>query len=909
MMSISNLKSAAQAASYYEKDDYYTQDQSPSSWWGKTTEKLGLKGKVNREVFQGLLQGTLPDGTELPSSHGALRRPGIDLTFSAPKSVSLMALVGEDDRIPKAHREAVTAALGWLEETSARARTTEGRQTRTEATGNLLVARFEHDTSREHDPQLHTHAVVINVTKRQDGEYRAIDNEALYTNKMAAGAIYRAELAARLADLGYRIEVTHQDGRFEVEGISRNQVEAFSTRRKQIEEALGEMGFSSSKAAEVAALDSRKSKREVDRSELRKEWQVRAAEAGLELRIPERPSRSQARGSEGREGAAEKLVGVALEHFSERSSVLTRSEVVRFSLERGTGKATFGGVQKAIDQAIGKGELLPLGEGRFTTERALSLERSVLALESRGRGSVTPILPAPDARAILRDRSLKKGQKEAAETILSAPDRVVGVQGYAGTGKTFMLRTIRELAEAQGLDVRGFSTTSAAANLLTQDAGIPSETLARHLASGAVEKAQRGSRKPEVWVVDEASMMGTKEASDLLRKAEREGARVVLVGDRAQLPAIEAGKPFALLMDRGMTFAVMDEIVRQRDPDLKTAVELTIDGRTGDALRAIEKMVHQEESKEKRLSLLAGRYLESQAEPGDRPLLITGTNADRRALNDLVRVGLVDRGDLRGEGTRTEVLVPRALTRAERAEATTYQAGDVVRFGREYKSLGVQKGEYARVRDVDGDQGRVQLELAGGRKVDWEPDRLLKVEVYRQEARDLRPGDLIRWTRNDPEHLRRNGEMALVVEVDSGSGSSLIRTSEGKNQVLDLTQRGHWDHAYASTIYSAQGRTTDEVLIHLDSRQKSVVGQEAWYVAISRARESALVVTDDKDRLPEALKRVMGQKSAVEELERAGTLPDLERPRGEKDGGSDVSRPAGGRSPGGISISKVLGFD
>jgi len=908
-MSISNLKNAEQAASYYERDDYYTKGQGPSSWWGKTAGTLGLTGKVDREVFQGLLEGKLPDGTALPTCHGTPRRPGVDLTFSAPKSVSLMALIGEDDRIVKAHREAVTAALGWVEETSSRARATEDRQTRTEATGNLLVARFDHDTSRELDPQLHTHAVVVNVTRRQDGEFRAIDNEALYTNKMAAGAIYRAELATRLQDLGYRIDLTHPDGRFELKGISREQIESFSIRRKQIEAALGERGFSSSKAAETAALDSRKAKQDADRAVVRKEWRVRADEAGLALRIPAQPRAMRIRENAIQSEAAGSITKLALDHFSERSSVMTRPELVRFCLEHGTGKTTLRKVQEAIDQAVRKNELRPLGEGRFTTERALILENSVLDLEARGRGVVAPILPASDLAPRLAGRNLKTDQKEALEAVLGAQDRVVGVQGYAGTGKTFMLRCLRELAEAQGFDVRGFSNTSVATNLLETEAGIRSETLARHLAPGAPEKAPDkaldASGKPQVWVVDEASMLGTKQASDLLRKAERAGARVVLVGDRAQLPSIEAGKPFALLMDRGMKCAVLDEIVRQKDPDLKAAVELTIDGRTGDALRTIEKLVHQEESKEKRLSLLAGRYLESRAEPGDRPLLITGTNADRRALNDLVRAGLVDRGELRGEGVRAEVLVPRALTQAEKGEATNYQAGDIVRFGRAYKSLGVAKGEYATVRSVGGDRDGVQLELASGRKVDWQPQKLGKVEVYSPETRDLRSGDLIRWTRNDLDQSRRNGEFAEVVGVDSTQRRAQVRTSKGEDQVLDLTQRGHWDHGYASTIYAAQGRTTDEVLIHLDSRQRAVVGQEAWYVAISRARESALVVTDDKDRLPEALKRVMGQKSAVEELERAGKPAVLEGPRRPP----EESKPAPGRSQGGFSLTKMLGFD
>ena len=151
MISISNLKNAAQAASYYEKDDYYVDKECPSQWWGKGAEKLGLEGRVEREKFRDIMNGTLPDGTEMPDYRGD-RRPGVDMTFSAPKSVSLMALVVGDDRIIEAHREAVSSALDWLENTSAQARVTQGGVTSTEATGNLAVARFDHDTSRELDP-------------------------------------------------------------------------------------------------------------------------------------------------------------------------------------------------------------------------------------------------------------------------------------------------------------------------------------------------------------------------------------------------------------------------------------------------------------------------------------------------------------------------------------------------------------------------------------------------------------------------------------------------------------------------------------------------------------------------------------------------------------------------------------
>ena len=244
MISICNLKSVKQATNYYERDDYYTKKECPSQWCGKGAEKLGLSGSVEREDFKDLLSGKLPDGTELPRADGK-RRIGIDMSFSPPKSVSLVALIGQDDRVVKAHKEAVTTALNWLEETSIQARKTENGRTKTEETGNMVVARFEHDTSRELDPLIHTHAVFQNVTERQDGEWRAIENGKLYDNRKAADAIYKADLAYKLRRIGYEIEITHSDGRFEIAGIDRDHIKHFSRRREQIVASLERRGLSS----------------------------------------------------------------------------------------------------------------------------------------------------------------------------------------------------------------------------------------------------------------------------------------------------------------------------------------------------------------------------------------------------------------------------------------------------------------------------------------------------------------------------------------------------------------------------------------------------------------------------------------------------------------------------------------
>ena len=299
MLSIGAITSAAQGASYYERDGYYAKDdpehKAASGWFGKGAEDLGLKGPVDPEIFRQVLEGKVPDGsgTELGrrgKDGEILHRPGRDLTFSAPKSVSIAALVGGDDRIVEAHDRAVKATLDWVEKNVAETRMKDpatGQMVR--AGGQKIVAAtFRHDTSRNLDPQLHTHSVIANMVRDADGKWRSMANEKLYGSKMLLGALYRSELAASLTRLGYDIEKTHADGRFEIAGVSRDTIEAFSTRRAEIEAAMEERGLGTSgdnpRLAERASLMTRAKKRDIDRGELRGVWERQAADLGLDAR-------------------------------------------------------------------------------------------------------------------------------------------------------------------------------------------------------------------------------------------------------------------------------------------------------------------------------------------------------------------------------------------------------------------------------------------------------------------------------------------------------------------------------------------------------------------------------------------------------------------------------------------------
>ena len=297
-MSIGAIASAAQGASYYEKDGYNAKDdpghRDASAWFGKGAEALGLTGPVDPDTFRAILEGKVSDGpgTELGKRgrDGEItHRPGRDLTFSAPKSVSIAALIGGDERIVDIHDRAVKATLAWVEKNAVETRIRDPETGRMVRVGDqkTVVATFRHDTSRNLDPQLHTHSVLANMVQGEDGKWRTMANEGLYERQKLIGALYRNELAAGLTRLGYDIEKTHADGRFEIAGVSREAIRAFSTRRAEIEAAMAERGLGASadnpRHAERAALMTRATKRDVDRDELRRVWQRQAADLGLDV--------------------------------------------------------------------------------------------------------------------------------------------------------------------------------------------------------------------------------------------------------------------------------------------------------------------------------------------------------------------------------------------------------------------------------------------------------------------------------------------------------------------------------------------------------------------------------------------------------------------------------------------------
>jgi len=700
MLSISIIKDSGAASSYYEKDDYYAGNgEDPNAqgqWYGKAATALGLSGSVDKEEFRKCLEGNLPNGTSLGRFRDGERQhtPRWDMTFSAPKSASLLYELAGDKLVLEAHQTAVKTAINWIEDNAASRRkldqTSEGAGKKIEETGNVAVALFNHDTNRNQDPQLHTHAVLLNATQGSDGKFRSLHSKPVFEQKMTGGNVYRAALARELQKAGYEIEKTHADGRFEISGIKEEIINAFSTRRQDIEADMKARGTEGAKASEEAALRTRNKKEILDRSDLSTAWKERARTLGFEAE--KQVARSSEQTPLAGPGEQRAALNSAVSRLSEQEAVFTHSKLMGQVLADGMGKLTAAEAEHLIRDEQKNGNLYAskLGEqNAWTTKAADEQERRIHQAVDAGRGAVQSLFSAQKLEDELKDTTLGTGQKDAVKLMLNGSDQFVGVLGRPGTGKTFMLNKARELYEKQGYTMIGMASNAEAARQIADSADVEAKTLARHLIDGGKEiyrrkneltDAQRLKERDEtrqVWVVDESSQVNNRDLSHLSSMARTLGARVVFVGDPQQLGAIEAGKPFTRMLDTGLRHVELDDIRRQSKSEHISAIRSVIKGDVSAAMKTLSEQTKEVTDESSRLKSIVDQW--SKLEDREKAMVITSRKATKDMLNDQMRDVLRKEGKLNGE-LSTEQLAPVFSSRADLKLSSTYSVGDIVRF-------------------------------------------------------------------------------------------------------------------------------------------------------------------------------------------------------------------------------------
>lgn len=890
------------AAGYYAADNYYTGEQEGSSeWGGEGADALGLTGKVEADVFADVLDGKLSNGATIPAGGNGERNQGFELAFSAAKSVSLVALVGGDERVVAAHAASVCATMTWAEQRLAQVRSGKGGSVI--EPGRMVYAIFQHDLSRKLDPQLHSHVAIANVAQRSDGRWVALHNRALWKHSATIGAVFHAEFRARLEKLGYATEITGKYGQFEIAGIPRAAIEAFSSRRQEILAKAAELGLTSPKAMESIAVRSRDAKQAGAAIAARALWAEKAEAHGGTIRAvveaargAERPRSvldavrawgsalvervTQAFGPRsepllgglddvrrGADLASAYAVAAGVRHLGERAASFTAGALLQASLSLAEKGAEVRGIEARIERLRGSGILITGPRGgqhadRLTTRDMLATEKALVAAVRAGVGQGTPVL-APAAVDAALDRSAERRgvvlsgeQRAAAQAMLAGTDRVQLVQGDAGTGKSFLFELVREAGAEVGagllvlvpqnklmddLTARGLEVRSLASVLLAHGARSGSPKASDELAA---------LMKGKVVVLEEASMVSSRQLAGLVDIARAgEAAKLVLVGDVKQIAAVEAGRPFALLQEAGAPTVRLTENRRQQTDLLRDAAALAREGRVGAALDRLGDKVR--ESADPARAAVA-EYLALPQDERDRTALLTSGHVLRAAVLEAVRADLLVEGRLGPDAVTLPSWDKLNLTREELRHVQHWAEGmrlDVYRH-----QAGLAPGSY-QVGMVDRASGLLELARDGDTRL-FDPRSLRAsgqgVALSVPGQIEVREGDRLVFTSNDASRGMTNGTAVTLTAID---GEALHLSGRDRGHVIKPgdPMRDQLGHGAVLNMHRAQGITVDRAITVMDSHDRLLNSQSLYYVLQTRAREDVTLHTDNRAALADAI--------------------------------------------------------
>lgn len=911
------IASAGNAAAYYAQDNYYTETQEgPSHWGGAAAEKLGLSGSVDADAFRGVLEGHLPKGETIGGNAQGARAAGFDLTFSPPKSVSLVSLIGGDQRVISAHDRAVVQTMRWVEERFAMARAGKGGA-QVLATGNLLYAAFRHDLSRRLDPQLHTHVVIANATQRPDGAWRALHNVAIWKNAPLIGSAYHAQLRAELETLGYRTELTGGHGQFEISGVSRETIMEFSGRRADILDKARELGLTSPQAMEAVALRTRAGKGPEDAALARMLWNEKSRESGGEIRalVAEAQSResrpralldtvrtwgealldriTHALGPrpeplltsadglrKGADLAAAYAVAAGVRHLSEREASFGQLALVKAALDFAGSGTTVRGVEARI-ATLGEEGLLITGKpgtqhaGRLTTRDLLQTERSLVRTVRQAVEGGQALVPLEAAQPALRDAAQAMGltlsaeQEKAAISLLSGSHAIQLVQGDAGTGKSTLFALVDQVARQAGREM----IILVPQNKLIEDLagrGLQVRSLAsvlqaygNHGGRPRIDDAARDLLGGKLVVLEEASMVSNRQMASLFAIAGRAGAgKLALVGDAAQIGSVEAGRAFALLQEQGAPTERLSENRRQQTDQLREAATLAREGDIDGVFAVLgDKIVESDDPAQ----AAARQYLALAPDQRDRTGILTSGHVLREAVLVHVRKGLITSGELGAVALTLRVWDSLNLTREQTRQITNWAEG--MRLDIHSAQAGLSRGSYD-VALVEPSLQIVEL-IHDGRSIAFDPADLdprgRGASLSVPGETEVRTGDRLLFTAADREREVVNGTAAICTGIERGVLS--LRVGE---RTMNLHSgdplRERLGHAAVLNMHRAQGLTVDRAITVMSSHDTLLNSASLHYVLQTRAREDLTLHTDDREGLRDAIAEHPGEAAHALDL-------------------------------------------
>jgi conjugative relaxase-like TrwC/TraI family protein len=895
MLTVKALESSSRAANYYQAADYYLKDDDGlglSYWQGEGAKKLGLTGPVDSAKFKDLLDGKV-DGVQLgrKGANGIEHKPGWDLPLSAPKGVSMVALIGNDKRLITAVKNASDQTIAHIEKNFAATRQTINGKLEYINEKNLVCASFLQTTSRELDPQLHVHNVILNMLLRSDGKWRSIESKYFYDNQMMFGLIFRSILAKSVVELGYEIEVDTKTGFFDIKDVSKEDRDFFSKRRAQIIDAAKEQGVSGAKAMEQLNLITRKSKRQISKNEIIAHWDKEAKERNFDAKpiIDKALANTgnkleQKLNDDNKYLTADHTVDICSRSILEMEAVCYKDDVFSKSLKLSLGQCTPNQIEKAIQDAIKEKKFyvshVPDYNGMcgelLTTFEAYRKEKYILALMKQGQGNVRPIANEKDIAMVVKKEEFNKGQYETIKHITTSRDQILAVQGYAGTGKTTMLRPATQILQNKGYKIRPLGAYNSTAQNLQSELGINAQTVSSFLyqTQKEVNDNAKYTAMKDILILDEASQVNANDMADLLTLVRKTKSRLILVGDKAQIGAVEWGKPFNLMIKNGINYSEMKEIVRQKDNDLKEAVMSAINLEYAKSLKFLEKDAVIGKSSTYLISTLVNDYFSQSEQDRSKSLIVIPDNATRDMVMTMVRDKLIEKGEVSKTGFKTKIYDRAGYNRVEKSDARFYKSGHIVEFGKAYKSLKVADKEKFIVLVTEPENGVVKL---GRLKSDnitvdkskdtliWNPSKVAGsakygVEVFEIKEREFSIGDKIIWTNTIKKEGLKNGDKGEI--IDAVKKSVFVKFDNGTSKWINTDKLKNFDYAYAATAHIAQGMTVNKVFAMVESWRTNLINQKSFYVSISRARHKTKIYTDDIKKLIDVLKQRTGEKTS-----------------------------------------------
>ncbi len=866
------------SARHLEHSDYYAEGERViGQWQGRGAELLGLAGEVKSDQFEAIRQGLDPQTGEFlrqrqsadrVAADGSTQSRGrnlYDFTISAPKSVSIMAELGGDDRLKQAHQNAIGEALKEMESYSAtRVRQDGANEDRT--TGNLVIAVYHHDTSRELDPLLHTHAVAGNMTyDGTEGRWKALQASDIYERRAYLTEVYRNALAREVRGLGYETEdrrdARGQDAGFEIRGVSAGLMGKYSQRSQQRDEAIEEFTERNGRRPtdnEVAVLvrETRADKlTEISTEEVKRRQKARLSpeEAQTLTKLRENALEAAKADSRGLESASPSLL-YAQEHVFERVSVAREHELLTEALRHGRGRIALDETKGVLQLEESAGRVFHAGN-EIATKESLDRERHMVAAVNRGIGRFEPL---GEGNEFVASDRLRPEQKHAVEFVLASRDRAVNIRGAAGTGKTATLQELNRGLTETGREVLAVAPTMSAVEELQKVGFSEATTMQRLLQDQRVQAGVRG----KVLIVDEAGMVSSRQMAELIQLAERQSARIVFSGDTRQIQSVEAGDALRILeKESHLKSTSLTQVQRQTAHDYRDAIEeLRRNPERGfeklDQIGAVREVAWQD-----RARTVAETWREAQSQlngKGERRnvLVVCATHEEIGNVTEAIRVERQRAGEL-GESARVERHVPQNYTTAQKSEPRNFREGQVLVFHRATKD--VDRNEALEVVRVE--KQKIVARDGAGAERELTAKQAQCFEVYERRTIEVAPNDKLVLTANRRETGFRatNGETVRVSRVDQ---QGRIHLQDGRTLPANYQ---HFDHGYAVTAHRSQGKSVDAVVISGDAMKK-----ELFYVAASRGRESVTVVTSDKELLRESVGRSGERQSASELVRKMG---------------------------------------